>query len=272
MRESLTIIGIILIGMALRSCRRRFLRKIGALVYLLASGVLVYFISGNIPLSIAAIFVWFFLPWIELGSRVRKLRLPLENHLHEEGYPRLQQFPEAEHNVDELEKLDFEHSSDYSWDWGGSSQHYSFYWHPEKKAVITICLCKQANVAFSYVTISSRDIKGRIYRTSNFPFSPTLKNAPSVAWNQIACRHCSLEQSLGCHRRFIQKKGGELENLMMPDPDLLNTEVEEDMRQQIQHNLDAGIISLTQDGKFKYSFRGLCFLWRQFIKDMIRLS
>ena len=90
MHESLTVIGIILIGMALRSCRRRIFRKIGALVYLLASGTVVYFISENIPLSIASIFVWFFLPWIELGSRIRKLRLPLENHLHEERSPRLQ--------------------------------------------------------------------------------------------------------------------------------------------------------------------------------------
>ena len=272
MHESLTVIGIILIGMALRSCRRRVFRKVGALVYLLASGIIVYFLSGNIPLSVASIFVWFFLPWIELGSRIRKLRLPLENHLHEEKSPRLQQFPEAVHSIDELETLDFEHSSDYSWDWAGSAQHYSFYWHPEERAVITVCLCKQANIAFSYITISSRTSDGKIYRTSNFPFSPTLKNSPAVAWNQIACRHCSLEQSLDSHKRFIKKKGGLLDNLMMPDPDILNEEVEKDMRDQIRHNLDSGIIAITENGKFRYSFRGLCFLWKQFIKDMIRLS
>ena len=272
MHELLTVIGIILIGMALRSCRRRIFRKFGALVYLLASAVIVYFISDSLPLSIASIFVWFFLPWIELGARVRKLRLPLENSLSEERSPRLQQFPEAEHNIDELEDLEFEHSSDYSWDWAGSAQHYSFYWHPEERAVVTVCICKQANVAFSYVTISSRCCDGKIYRTSNFPFSPTLKNSPSVAWNQIACRHCSLEESLECHKRFIKKRGGSHNNLMIPDPDTLKEDVENDMREQIRHNLNTGIISVTENGKFRYSFRGLCFLWKQFIKDMIRLS
>ena len=220
----------------------------------------------------ASIFLWFFLPWIELGSRIRKMRLPLENQLSEEGRPRLQHFPEARHTIHELEDLDFEHTSDYSWDWAGSAQHYSFYWHPEERAVVTICLCKQANIAFSYVTISSRTKDGNIYRTSNFPFSPTLKNSPTVSWNQIACKQCSLKQSLLCHKKFIQKEGEHIDNLIIPDPDKFNIEVKKDMREQIQHNLDSGIISLAEDGKFRYSFRGLCFLWKQFIKDMIRLS
>lgn len=272
MRESLTIIGILLIGMALRSCHRRIFRKCGALVYLLASGVAVYFISGNIPLSVASIFTWFFLPWIELGSRVRKLRLPLVNHLQEERRPRLQHFPEAAHNIDELKELNFEHSSDYSWNWADAAQHYSFYWHPEERAVVIVCLCKQSNIAFSYITITSRSCNGKLYRTSNFPFSPTLKNSPSIAWNQIACRHCSLEQSLNKHKQFIQKKGDSLDNLIIPNPDIFNEEMENNMAMQIQHNIDLGIIAPTTNGKFRYSFRGLFFLWKQFIKDMIRLS
>ena len=272
MHQPLTILGIVLIGMALRSCRRRLLRKLGALVYLIASGVAVYFISDNLALAIVSIFLWFFLPWIELGTRVRKLRLPMNNKLNEEATPRLQHFPEAALNVDELEDLEFEHSSDYGWNWAESKQHYSFYWNPEERTVVTVSLCKQANIAFSYVTISSRDSHGKIYRTSNFPFSPTLKNAPNVAWNQIACCHSSLRQSLLCHKKFIKKKGGDLDQLMIPDPEALNTEVENDMNVQIEHNLKSGIITMTDDGKFRYSFRGLCFLWKQFIKDMIRLS
>jgi hypothetical protein len=59
---------------------------------------------------------------------------------------------------------------------------------------------------------------------------------------------------------------------MMPDPDVLDIEVESDMRQQIEFNLQAGIITPAEHQKFRYSFRGLCYLWRQFIKDMIRLS
>ena len=272
MNQPLTILGIILIGMALRSCRRRLFRKLGAVVYLIASGVTVYFITKNIALSVASIFVWFLLPWLELATRIRKLRMPLENKLNEESTPRFQQFPEAALNVDELDNLEFEHSSDYGWDWAGAQQHYSFYWHPEERSVVTVSLCKQSNIAFSYITISSRDSKGRVYRTSNFPFSPTLKMAPNVVLNQIACCHSSLKQSLACHKKFITKTGGKLEKLMIPDPETLNLEVENDMHVQIAHNLKSGIITTTDDGKFRYSFRGLCFLWKQIVKDMIRLS
>lgn len=273
MYEFLTIIGILLVAMALRSCRRRIFRKVGALIYLLSSGLVTYFLTdGNIPLSIASVFIWFFLPWLELLSRVRKMRLPIENRLSEQRRPHLEQFPEADHTIDELESLEYEHSSDYGWEWGKSAQHYSFFWHPEERAVVAVCLCKQSNIAFSYITISSRDSEGNIYRTSNFPFSATLKNTPNVAWNQIACRQCSLESSLSSHQKFIQKKGTSSDSLMMPDPDILSEEVEADMRAQIKYNLDSGIIRPVDGGEFCYSFRGLCFLWGQFIKDMIRLS
>ena len=56
----------------------------------------------------------------------------------------------------------------------------------------------------------------------------------------------------------------------IPDPEDIESSIEVEMRKQIKHNLDSGIIRLTQDGHFQYSGRGLCFLWGQFIKDMVR--
>jgi hypothetical protein len=57
----------------------------------------------------------------------------------------------------------------------------------------------------------------------------------------------------------------------MPDPEEIEDGVETEMRNQVEHNLAAGIIELTDDGNFQYSKRGLLFLWGQFIKDMVRL-
>jgi hypothetical protein len=42
------------------------------------------------------------------------------------------------------------------------------------------------------------------------------------------------------------------------------------MRRQLEHNQLTGIIRFTGDGHFQYSYRGLLFLWGQFIKDMVR--
>lgn len=272
MHESLTVIGIILIGMALRSCRKRIWRRLGALTYLATSGLIAYFLTDSYLWAGAIMLAWFFLPWIELASRVRKMRLPLNNQLKQSHLPHLENFPEATHTIRELDQLGFEHTSDYQWKWGNSAQHYSFYWHPEERSTVAVCLCEQSNIVFSYITITSRDCQGKLYRTSNYPFSPTLKNAPKVAWNRIACRLCSIKNSLENHHKFIEKSGHKKDQLRIPDPDLVNTEVENDMREQIDHNLEKGLITLSGDGHFRYSFRGLCFLWRQFIKDMIRLS
>jgi len=63
-----------------------------------------------------------------------------------------------------------------------------------------------------------------------------------------------------------------MDDLRMPDPDLLEENIEREMREQVQRNLDEGIIRLTGDGHFRYSKRGLVFLWGQFVKDMVRLS
>ncbi len=44
------------------------------------------------------------------------------------------------------------------------------------------------------------------------------------------------------------------------------------MRDQVDHNLDRGLIKLSGNGTFRYSWRGLCYLWMQSVKDMVRLS
>jgi hypothetical protein len=60
-------------------------------------------------------------------------------------------------------------------------------------------------------------------------------------------------------------------DLLIPDPDHVVDEIEKEMRQQIQHNEKCGLIKFTDDGRFRYSTRGLFFLWIQSMKDMIRL-
>ena len=57
----------------------------------------------------------------------------------------------------------------------------------------------------------------------------------------------------------------------MPDPEEIENSIEVEMRRQVDHNLAAGLIELTSDGHFRYSMRGLLFLWGQFVKDMVRL-
>ena len=271
MQAFLIVIGIVIIGMALRSSRLRLLRKFGMLVYLVATGAAVYFMTESVVWGLVGMGVWFLLPWLELLTRVRQLRLPLDNKLRHRFPPNEDHFPNADAMIAALEDAGFEHAKNCGWDWAGASQSYQFFWHPEERCVAAVCFCQQAKITFSFVTISSRDLNGFMWRTSNYPFASTLKEAPNVWHNQIGCGVHTVDAILASHHYFISLHGASHDDLSIPCPDKVEEDVEQDMRGQIDFNLKCGLIELTEDGHFKYSLKGLFFLWKQFVKDMIRL-
>lgn len=271
MKELYTVIAIIIFGYALRSCKTVVLRKLGALVMLLASGLCFYFLCESVLAGILAMGAWFFLPWIELLTRIRNQRMPLENKLRQRTSNNLDAFPNAQQYIDTLERSGYEHISNCGWNLGGVDQLYQLYWNAESRSVASLCLCEQASATFSYVTVTSRDIANGIWRTTNFPFSPTLKPSPSVHWNQISCVNECVEKLLQQHGSFLHKQGFVDDDLSIPDPDQLEQELEHELQRQIDHNLKQGIITTHGDDHFRYTIRGLFYLWRQCIRDMIRL-
>ncbi len=271
MREILIVIGLAVLAVALRSARTRLARKLGALAILGATGSLFYFVTGSVWGAVAGAALWFFLPWIELLGRIRHMRLPLENRLAKREIPNSSFFPNAPEAAAAMEEEGFEHVSDCGWEWAGMRQFFRLFWHPEERAVATVCLCEQSAVAFAFISITSRDDEGNTWRTTNFPFAPTLSCPPGVSWNHVPCERSCFHQILKDHQRYLRRMGIVGDSLRVPDPDGLEDELEAEMRAQVKHNLASGIIELTGDGHFRYSRRGLLFLWSQFVKDMIRL-
>ena len=133
-----------------------------------------------------------------------------------------------------------------------------------------VCLCEQSDVAFAFVSITSHDSDGHIWRTTNFPFAPTLRCPPDVRWNHVPCGRNCFHQMLRDHQSYLRRVKVSPERLRVPDPEEIEASIESEMRRQLDHNLNTGIIRLTGDGHFQYSKRGLIFLWGQFIKDMVR--
>ena len=271
MRETLTVIGLLVLAVALRSARSNFLRKLGALTFIGASFALLYFITGSMFGGMLGAILWFFLPWIELLSRTRRLRLPLNNRLRHREVPNPSFFPNALEAAAGMEEAGFEHVSDCGWEWAGMQQFFRLFWHPEERAVAAVCLCEQSDVAFAFISITSRDATGKIWRTTNFPFAPTLKCPPNVQWNHVPCERSCFHQILADHHQYLGRVKVPVDLLRMPDPEEIENSIEQEMRAQVDHNLAAGFIQLTGDGHFQYSKRGLLFLWGQFIKDMVRL-
>ena len=199
------------------------------------------------------------------------MRLPLNNRLRYREIPNPSFFPNATEAAAAMEEAGFEHVSDCGWEWAGMKQFFRLFWHPEERAIAAVCLCEQSNVAFAFITITSQDGDGKIWRTTNFPFAPTLQCPPNVRWNHVPCERSCFHHILKDHHAYLMSVKVGSNHLRMPDPEQIEEGVEAEMRQQVEHNLAAGIIQLTGDGNFQYSKRGLFFLWGQFIKDMIRL-
>lgn len=271
MRETLIVIGLFVMAVALRSSRKGMVRKLGALAFLFATFTFFYLISGNVLVGIAGACLWFFLPWVEILTHIRSLRMPLNNRLRHRELPNPSFFPNAIEAAAGMEETGFEHISDCGWQWSGMQQHFRLFWHPEERAIASVCLCEQEQVAFAFISVTSTDSSGRTWRTTNFPFAPTLRCSPCLRWNHVPCERSCFIQILADHRKFLTKMKLKHSDLRVPNPEEIEDSIESEMRRQVDYNLKSGIIQLSGDGHFQYSCRGLLFLWWQFVKDMIRL-
>ena len=154
MREILIVIGLIVLAVALRSARGAGLRKLGAVTFLAASFCLLYFLTGIVICGCIGVILWFFLPWIELLTRIRRMRLPLDNRLSQVPIPNPSFFPNASEAAAAMEEAGFDHVSDCGWEWDGMHQFFRLFWHPEERAIAAVCLCEQSDVAFAFLSIS----------------------------------------------------------------------------------------------------------------------
>ena len=270
MRETLIVIGLIVLAVALRTAYTPYLRKLGAFTFLAATFCLLYFLTHSILGGLVGAALWLFLPWFELLTRIRRMRLPLENHLSQQPIPNPSFFPNATEAATAMDEAGFEHVSDCGWEWDGMHQYFRLFWHPEERAVAAVCLCEQSDVAFAFISITSLDCDGTIWRTTNFPFAATLRCPPDVHWNHVPCRRNCFHQILRDHREYLSRVHVPDDHLQMPDPEEIQTSIEREIRKQIDHNLATGIIRRSGNAHFRYSKLGLFFLWGQFIKDMVR--
>ncbi len=65
-------LGVAVLSVALRSFQSSFSQKAGAIGILVVSYLAIYFITGSQILGGAAAAAWFFLPWVEILTRIPK--------------------------------------------------------------------------------------------------------------------------------------------------------------------------------------------------------
>jgi hypothetical protein len=270
MSQLILIIGLLIFAYACRTFQNRYVNKAGWLAILAATYLGAYFVTGSHAWGWAALGLWFVFPWVEIVGRVRKLRFPLRSEVKHRFPPSREVFPDLVEISDEVEEAGFEKADDAGWKWEETDHFVRLFYHAEKKLQATVSVAQQEEFVFSHASLTTRTKDGVAYVTTNYPFSFTMKLAPKQRLQR--CDDAEVfSDMLAAHDAFLAKHGISSADVVAQDPEMLHTAIQTDLSQQIDHNLNAGVIVRADDDHFRYSWRGCFYLWFQVVKDMIRV-
>jgi len=265
------VLGVAVLSAALRSLRQPVLFRLGTLGILATSFLAGWLLGDSVWLGAALAASWLFLPWLEILTRVRRLRLPIERTLAPRRPPNRDAFPNFAELTAEVEALGFEQLEDIGWEYEDQRNFYRVFQDSTQRLQVSICLTEQTDFAFYYLTLISRTRDGRVLMTWNYPFSYGLKWQPLLAIN----RHAGppgFAGMLASHVKFLAVQRVAPAELLEQSPEETLATMQSEMRSQIIHYIDAGLI--TRDGEkfIRYTVRGMFYLWFQFLRDLVRLS
>lgn len=265
------IAAVAVLSAALRSFHHPAAQKLGATGVLATSFLMGSFATHSIAVGAICAGSWLLLPWLEILTRIRKLRLPLEKNLRHRTPPSRDAFPDLPELTEEIEDEKFEYVEDTGWDWKEYRQYFRLFYKEAERTQASICLVDQDNIAFYYLSISSRAKNGTVWTTWNYPFSYSLKLAPEWQVNRMRSSQTFLQMHES-HLHWLKRSGVELEGLEALDPEHIPEEIQRDLGAQVRHNIAQGVLKHTEEGQICYSWRGLFFIWLQFLRDLVRIS
>jgi hypothetical protein len=270
--QLLIIAAAVALSLALRSYRHPLPHRIGTFGLLFGVSFLIgWLLLESVWMGIFLAATWLLLPWLEILTRARRLRLPMDCSLRPRSAPDADTFPNLRDLTREIEDADFEQVEDIGWDHDDQRQFYRVFYQEKSGTEATICLVEQGGLAFFYLGITSRAKNGSTYLTWNYPFSYGLRLQPALRLNR-APGETDFQQMLSDHRHFLDREHVAVDAIVPQSPESLGAQMESDMRRQIDHNLRCGVLKRDNANTIRYSARGLLFLWFQFLRDLIRLS
>ena len=271
MPQILLLLGIIAITLALRSYQHPIPQKLSALGILAAAYFAGLAMTGNRAAGAAFATSLLLLPWLDLITRIRKLTLPVERNLRHKSPPGSGTFPALHELTDEVEGSGFEHIDDAGWDWEEHQQFFRLFYKSDERVQAAICLVDQEEFAFYYLSLSSRGKNGTVWTTWNYPFSYSLQTAPQSQVNRVRADLTFLEL-FDSHRRLLHRHGIAADKLEELDAESIPVEIQKDLRTQVAHNLATGVLARAGETEVRYTWRGLVFLWWQFLRDLVRFT
>lgn len=267
----LIVAAVAVLSVALRTYRHPIVRRIGTLGVFGTSFLAGWLIGGSLLLGVLFASSWLLLPWLEILTRVRKLRLPMDRKLEPSAPPARGDFPNLGELSDDIEESGFEQLEDFSWSADTQKHYYRFFYQAESCTEAAVCLVEQDGLSFYYLSATSRTTNGDTYITWNYPFSYGLRLLPTLHLQRVESS-LSFNELLADHRHFLDQHSVGLDHVEPQTPESIRVHIESDLKRQIAHNLSIGLLARAGEDKIRYSARGMLFLWFQFLRDLVRLS
>jgi hypothetical protein len=271
MNELMFFVGLVALTAAFFSFPHPVCRRLGILSLVATTFAAGYLATGNLWIGAACVSAVLLLPWVEILLRIRKLRLPLRKQLRQSTPPSREMFPALTELSDDIEASGFEHVADLGWEMDGYRQFLRLFAHPKKREEAAITYVEQNQLGFHFTSVTSRGLDGGVFTTWDCPVSSSLKIPPTVHLHRVA-GDAPFDTLLEGHGDFLRERGVEDSALQAVDPDSVRAAVEQDMETQMQHNIREGLLEPADDGHGRYSWRGMLYLWFQFLRDIFRFS
>jgi hypothetical protein len=266
----LLVLGVAVLGMAFRSFDHPVAQKLCILCVLAVSFLLGYLPSGSWALGLTVASFWIFLPWLEILTKIRALRMPLERELESKSPPGRDLFPNLEDLTEEIEQEGFELINDLGCDWDAQRQFLRLFHRPSDQTQAALCLIDQGNIAFYYTSLMTRPTDGQVFTTWNYPFSYSLKFLPHTHIHRIRPT-ASFVDLCDAHRHLLARNNISIEAIPKIDPPQVQALLQQDLTAQITHNVRAGLLARVDEQKVRYTWRGMFYLWFRLLWDSVRL-
>lgn len=265
----LLVLGVGVLSAAFRSVGHPLFRRLGSLGIVATSFLVGWLLGGSLWLGGLLAASWLFLPWLEILTRIRRLRLPIDRRLEPRRPPTRQVFPAFSDVTDEIETEGFEHLDDIGWDFEDNRHFYRVAAHSARRLQASICLVEHREMAFFYLTLTSRTSDGRAFVTWNYPFSFGLKIPPLVKMNRVP-GHFTFREMLEAHEHFLAGAGVPSAAFQDQSAEETVAVMQREMRAQVTHNIEAGLLKPAGEHFSRYTPRGMFYLWVQFLRDLVR--
>jgi hypothetical protein len=266
----LLVVGIAVLGMAFRSFHHPIAQRICLLCVLAVSFLLGYLPSGNWVVGIGVAALWIFLPWLEILTKIRALRLPLQRELEYKSPPGRDLFPNLDDLTEEIEQEGFELINDLGCDWDAQRQFLRLFHRASDQTQAALCLIDQGDIAFYYISLVTRPTDGRVFTTWNYPFSYSLKFLPHTHIQRVRAT-ASFIAMCNAHQQLLTRNSISADAIPKLDPPQIQMLLQQDLTAQIIHNVHAGLLAQVDEQKVRYTWRGMFYLWFRFLWDFVRL-